>query len=264
MIVLEIIIVLVIILILLPDPKKKYATEELQAAERDNILADADILSRKVRYENKSFTTRIRNIVDKNFESFKTIENIILMDEHGIEHQIPMLCATTKGVILFQTVDYPGKGLFGYVDSEEWQIAQSADIAQTVPNAILLSIENAHLIKRLTGINVKPIVVVSKYTPMVNALNTTIMGLRLILEDNLAKELSNMRTYGKQFYPDEFMIQVRDKLLSMNVANDDDDEDEYEDDWNEDEDFENNYDDDDDDVVEEVPKEPSAPIPVEP
>ena len=228
MIILEVIALLVILAIVLPEPVKKVTAEEMANAERDQILAQADILSRKARYENKSFATRIHAMVDRTFESFKIIDNLILMDEKGVEHQIPLLCATTKGVILFQTVDYPGKGLFGNMDDEEWQIAQSVEIAQVVPNAAMLAIENAMLIKRLTGINVKPIAVVSKYTPMVGALNSYEMGQRLITEEELQRELSQMHAYGKQFYPDEFMIQVKQKLLDMNVADEDEDDDEDE------------------------------------
>ncbi len=204
----------------------KKLLEQQQLIERDAVLDKADIMSRKARYETQAFNTRIQMAVDKIFKSYKIINNLILVDKNGVEHQIPLLCATTKGVILFQTVDYPGKGLFGKVSDETWQIAQSADIAQVVPNAVALSIQNAMMIKEMTGIDVKPIVVVSQYTPTAKEFNYNDMGQRIIMEDELLKELVYMNNGCEQNYPIEFMTQVRDKLLSINVADEIDDEDE--------------------------------------
>ena len=215
---------LVIIVICLPEPKHIPKTEALLMEERDQVLKFAEIQSRRVRYETRALGTRIKNIINKVFDSYAIIENLILMDEVGIEHQIPLLCATNKGVILFQLVDYPGKGLFGDMHEEEWRIAQSADIAQAVPNAAVAAIENAMMIKRLTGIDVKPIAVVSKYTPTVARLISRRMGLRLILEENLERELEDMARYGKQSYPEEFMCGVKDKLRAMHVSDDEDED----------------------------------------
>lgn len=246
--ILEVMVFLMVLVICLPEPKHIPKTEALLLEERDEVLRLADIQSRKVRYETRAFGTRIKNIVNRVFDSYTIIENLILMDEVGLEHQIPLLCATNKGVILFQLVDYPGKGLFGDMHAEEWQIAQSADIAQAVPNAAVAAIENAMMIKRLTGIDVKPIAVVSKYTPTVARLNSRRMGLRLILEEKLECELEDMARYGKQFYPDEFMLSVKTKLMGMNVTDEDDEDDDVFEEDEEDDVFEDFEETDDSDI----------------
>ena len=219
--------VIILILILVGMHYDNKITVEARQKESVNaIFEDAEILSRKIRYEKKSLQTRIMQIVDQVFDSYKIINNLILMDENGVEHQIPILCATNKGVILFQTADYPGKGLFGRLDGE-WQIAQSPSVAQVVPNAAALAIENAMLIKRLTNIDVKPIAVISKYTPAMDTIKCYEMDERVITEDELKSELGELARYGKQTYPAEFMQQVKEKLLSLHVE-DDDEEEEFE------------------------------------
>lgn len=220
------IIILILILAIMHSADKS-EEQKRQREEMERIFKEADVLSRKIRYEKKSFSTRIAQVVDQNFDDYKVINNLILMDEDGVEHQIPMLCATNKGVILFQTVDYPGKGLFGSSDGE-WQIAQSASIAQVVPNAAALAIENAMLIKRLTNIDVKPIAVISKYTPAAVSVLAYDMGERVFTEDELKSELDEIARYGNQTYPAEFMQQVKEKLLRLHVEDEDDDEDEFE------------------------------------
>lgn len=205
-------------------------TEESRRRDEEQkyVFEQADILSRQVRYEKKALYTRITQIVGQVFNNYKVINNLILMDEKGVEHQIPVLCATRRGVILFQTADYPGKALFGTADGA-WQIAQSSAVAQVVPNAGTLAIENAMLIKRLTGIDVKPIAVISKYTPAITDVLSDEMGERVITEDQLEYVLKDLKLYGNQRYPLEFLQQVKKKLVSLHV--DDEGEGDEEDDF---------------------------------
>lgn len=222
----EVLVIVFVVLTFLPKYEKPETKEDLKRSERDGILEYADVLSRKARYETKSFATRIHQVVNRCFDDFKIIDNLILEDEDGVEHQIPLLCATSKGVILFQTADYPGKGLFGSVEDDYWQIAQSADIAQNVPNSAVLSMHNALLIKRITGIDVKPIVVISKYTPSEKSILSCKFGQRVIMEKSLERELMDMAKYGSQNYPPEFLVQVKEKLLAINVSDEEEDEEE--------------------------------------
>ena len=219
-----VLLILVLLVVFLSCVKISPTATEMRNEKRTHILENADVMSRKTRYETQSFATRIHKVVDKCFDDFKIIDNLILEDEDGVEHQIPLLCATSKGVVLFQTVDYPGKGLFGNIDDEYWQIAQSADMAQNVPNAAVLGMQNALLIKRITGIDVKSVAVISKYTPAEKELLSNDYGQRVILEDRLEKELMFMAKYGNQNYPPEFLTQVKEKLLAINVSEEDDED----------------------------------------
>lgn len=227
-----VIIVIFLVILFLQLVPLNYTEKEIRDKNRMQLLEKADIMSRKTRYETRSFATRIHQAVDKCFDDFKIIDNLILEDEAGVEHQIPLLCATSKGVILFQTVDYPGKGLFGNIDDENWQIAQSADMAQTVPNAAVLGMQNALLIKRITGIDVKPITVISQYTPAEREVLTRNFGLRVISEEKLDSVLTDMAKHGKQNYPPEFLTQVKEKLLAINVSDEDEEEEDVDEDVN--------------------------------
>ena len=222
--ILKVMVAVFIVFLIIPKSNSKVDKKRLKI-EQASILENADILSRKVRYETMSFTTRIHQIIHSCFDSYKVIDNLVLEDENGVEHQIPLLCATSKGVILFQTVDYPGKGLFGNIGDEYWQIAQSEDVAQNVPNAVVTAWNNTALIKRITGIDVKPVTVISKYTPSAKSLMDRAFGRRIFKEENLREEICEMAALGVQNYPPEFITQVKDKFLAINIANIDDDED---------------------------------------
>lgn len=191
---------------------KKEEQKRIEEAQQ-KLLCDAAVSERQFRYETKRIQTRIFEMLKRQFEEVKILENVAIEYKDNV-YTIPLIGLTEKGILVFQLVDHPGKALFGKLSDKVWKIAQSERCAQEIPNAAWQAIDYSFMIKQLSNIDTKPIAVVSKYTPM-NIIDNR-YGQRVILEENLEQELEFMCKNSAHALPDVYITKAKEKLLALN------------------------------------------------
>ncbi len=211
------VVVLIIICVAIFCSAAENAEKEKKREEKEatDLFEASVIAEKKFRYEGKRLHARIFAIFKSVFKDVHVLENMAFKYNDQI-YTVPLIAITNNGIVLCEFVDQPGKALFGRFQDATWKIAQSARCAQEISNASMTAINMAMMIKSLTGINTKPIAVVSKYTPSQKQLLQAKCGQRIVREEDLFKELSTMQAHNQQNLPETFLAQAEAKFLQLN------------------------------------------------
>lgn len=212
----EFVILILIFIILCVYAYESYDTKKRNKLKnQEQFWNEVQIAGRKNRAETKCLQTRIVDMLKKTFDTVKIVENVA-MKYGDTECVIPMIGITPKGILLFQFLDQPGKAVFGKMTANTWRLAQSDKCEQEIPNAMFTAFELAIAVKQETDIDVKPIVVISKYTIAESILFRNSFRFNIVTEDNVLHELEYMKKYGatKQL-TDDFMDEVKNRLEAL-------------------------------------------------